>query len=86
MKKLNEEEMKMVIGGLFDGGGDGSCTYGATGVSCTSATGNCQNLYCHGTKDGLNISKGVCCDGIQYAIANGADDCAGLGGTLCCDT
>ena len=85
MKKLSKEEMKSVMGGLFDGGGDGSCTYSTGGVSCTSATGKCQNLYCHDTDAGLNIPKGVCCDGIQYAQANGADDCVGLGGTLCCD-
>jgi len=85
MKKLVRNEMRSLKGGEESTiGGGGTCTYTYSGVSCSSSTGDCKNLYCSGGGS-PGRQFGVCCDGTQYAIAGGSGECSGLGGTLCCD-
>jgi hypothetical protein len=63
----------------------GACTYnfGCTGggaTSCSSAVGDCENLYCL-KGSSLPVKIGVCCDKVEYGCQI-VIDC--LGGTTKC--
>jgi len=60
---LNHNQMKMIVGGEGYEINE-SCTYSLTcangSVSCTSATGKCENIW----KNGLRV--GIKCDGKEH--------------------
>jgi hypothetical protein len=72
-RALSKEEQKKIGGGTL-----GTCTYNYNcdggSISCSSTSGDCQNLYCVFEMSSIKI--GICCDHTEYEC-NGVGSCNG---------